>query len=196
MLARGCSIETDSMRSGPMSRPLAPSTRIVTGPTFSTSVTARRSPASVVTSQVTPAAIATSAAAIPASVHRTHLRAGQAISELRCEVDVQPRAAVGLGNGLRNVEADAQEGQPVAQADPGRVFERVAEGVEGVAAIHEDRGDEVLRQAPLQLDRARQEVASAHLVAVLVDGRELFVSVAAHAPVTAREEAVRRGQLL
>src|SRR5262245_54950394 len=196
MLARGCSIAIEAMRSGPMSRPLAPSTRIVTGPTLSASATARRSPASVVTSQAAPAASTASAAAIPASSHRTQRRAGQAISELRREIDVQPRAAVGLGDRLRDVEADAQEWQAVAKSDPDRVLERVAEGVERVAPVHEDRRDEVLREAALQLDGSGQQVASAHLVAVRIDGRELLVAVAAHALVAAGEEAVRGGQLL
>src|SRR6185503_569647 len=190
MLARGCSIEIESMRSGPMSRPLAPSTWMVTGPTRSASATARRNPASVVTSQAPPAASATSTAAIPARVHFTHRRAGQAISELRREVNVQPRAAVGVGNRLRDVEPDAQEGEPVTQADSNRVLERVPEGVECVAAVHEYCRDEVFRKVPLQLHGPRQQVATADLVAVLVDRRELLVTVAADALVAAREESV------
>src|SRR5688572_13928286 len=182
------------MASGPISRPLAPSTRIFTAPTDSTSVTARRSPASVVTSQATASATRNSSTASPASDHLTHLC--MAALELRREVDVEARAAARVRDRLRDVDADAQERQPVTQADAGRVLERVPEIVEGIAGVHEHGSDQVLRKVPLQLESPRQQVAAADLVAVGVDRRQLLVAVAAHALVAAGEEAVLRRQLL
>src|SRR5687767_5490456 len=132
-----------------MSLPLAPSTRIATVPIDSAKDTACLSPASVVTSQAAAAITASSTNAVPASSHRIHLRAGQGISELRREVDVKPRAAAGVRDGLRDVEPDAEERQAIAQPDADGVFERVAELVEGVAGVHEDGGDEALRQVAL-----------------------------------------------
>ena len=49
---------------------------------------------------------------------------------------------------------------------------------------------QVLRKVALEFDARGQEVTAADLVAVRVDRRELFVAIAAHAVVAAREEAV------
>ena len=71
IVARACSISTEPMASGPISRPRASSTRIRTGPREWTIETARRRPASVVTSQVNAARKSTTNAAVPASSHFT-----------------------------------------------------------------------------------------------------------------------------
>src|SRR5512134_81666 len=196
MVARGCSMSIVAAASGPIRRPRAPVTRIFTRSSDSSIATARARPASVVRSQAMPSPDTTTASAESPSSHRIALRAGHGISELRREVQVQPRVAVRLGQRLRDVEPDAQEREAVAQADARRVFERIAEIVDGIAGIHEHRRDEIPRQAALQFDAAGHQVAAADTVAVGVHRRQLLVAVAADAAVAAREEAVLGGQFL
>ena len=113
---------------------------------------------------------------------------------------------------LGDVDAYRDDRQTQTQADADRVHERVAEFVECVADVAENRDREILRQIADQLDGAGNEMFAAHLfiddvsvlvvdrVAVRVDGllhgRQLVDAVAAHAAVATGEEALRRARML
>ena len=189
-------VDRPSAVSGPISRPRAPVTRIRTRSSDSSSAIARTRPASVVTSQVKPAPAAT-------RTRRWRRAASESISfvasasqnsgvKLRCTRGL----SAGLGDRLRDVDADAHEWQPVAQADARGILERVAEVVDRIAGIDEHGRDEIPRQVALQLDAAGHEVACADAIAVLVHRRQFLVLVAAHAAVAAGEKTVLGRKLL
>src|SRR5690606_41985706 len=108
---------------------------------------------------------------------------------------MKTRAAARFGQRLRDVDAEACDGNAVPKPQARGVFEhRIGEIVEGIADVVKGGDTEVARQVADELDRAGGKVPAANALAADLR-RQLVQAEAAHAALAAREEALRGRQL-